>query len=208
MKLRCVILSDNLIVNPTKCPGHLGLWPLKSDPKSLRRLQVIILPIIQYLFQNFSISLPVHSYCYFTQLLEQPLTLSINTSNMFTSLLSIFPNPLDVKGVSALSQNDFSPYPNPLPIATHLKVAIVNCDTPVPTIKTSHGEYSNLFIETLTSAASRLRSSHNLHITFTFSTFDAVTDYLPNPADGYSAIIISGSCKLSPPQILSLPRHY
>ena len=78
---------------------------------------------------------------------------------------------------------------------TTLRIAILDCDTPVPNVYAERGLYSDIFISLLEDAAEKTPGLPQLN--FQFTKYDAVQGNLPSEEDlrRIDAIIITGSCK-------------
>jgi len=77
-----------------------------------------------------------------------------------------------------------------------LRVAILDCDTPVPSIVSSQGLYSNIFSNLFQDTVKALPGLGDLE--FKFTTYDAVKGGLPSEKEllELDGIVITGSCKL------------
>lgn len=97
------------------------------------------------------------------------------------------------------------------------KLALLICDTPIPTVKAEHGSYRDIFHELLKSSLPKKRG---LPQKFTLDGFDVVNGEYPTKRqlEGYQGILISGSGELYPvrcmgrlglqaPQLAKLPRR-
>jgi len=92
-------------------------------------------------------------------------------------------------------------------VSTTLRIAILDCDTPVPNVYAERGLYSDIFISLLEDAAEKTPGLPQLN--FEFNKYDAVQGNLPSEEDliRIDAIIITGSCKshISPYRFLKTP---
>lgn len=75
-----------------------------------------------------------------------------------------------------------------------INIAILNTDLTVPYVRETRGLYSDIFADSLHSAARRIGISNSTPA-FCFQNYDAVQGEYPSDLETIDAIIISGSCK-------------
>ena len=82
------------------------------------------------------------------------------------------------------------------PIRLH--IAILDCDTPVPSVYAERGLYSDIFASLLQNAKSTLTQFPKFDLEF--SKYDCVAGKLPSDEDlrNIDAVLVTGSCKTIP----------
>lgn len=78
-------------------------------------------------------------------------------------------------------------------MAKVISLAILECDTPIPTVKARYGSYGEIFRRQLTAGIETLLSQGD-DIELETSTWDAVASNLP-ALDDIDALLISGSSR-------------
>ena len=76
-----------------------------------------------------------------------------------------------------------------------LKIAILDCDTPVPNVHAKLGKFSDIFVTLLKVAAGQANGSPKLELEFPI--YDAVIGEVPSKEDleEIDGVLITGSCK-------------
>ncbi|KAF8837399.1 class I glutamine amidotransferase-like protein [Paxillus ammoniavirescens] len=77
-----------------------------------------------------------------------------------------------------------------------LRLAILMCDTPMPSLKAVYGDYRQIFQMLLTSSLAPINASKSgqAQVTFTLVGYDVVTEMAyPPEEEGYDGLLISGS---------------
>ncbi|KAF9223199.1 class I glutamine amidotransferase-like protein [Gyrodon lividus] len=77
-----------------------------------------------------------------------------------------------------------------------LRLALLMCDTPMPSVKTVHGDYRQIFETLLASSLAPINASKSgqAQVTFTLDGYDVVTEMAyPPDAEEYACLLISGS---------------
>lgn len=79
------------------------------------------------------------------------------------------------------------------PLPRTFRIANLNCDTPVPSVRATYETYGRMFHPLLAAAAERTAP----HITIKSTEFDVVMGQYPETLDDYDALLITGSAASS-----------
>ena len=75
-----------------------------------------------------------------------------------------------------------------------LRIAVLECDTPIPSVVAGRGTYGDLFKALLTEGAARA-GQHQRQLSLQFSTHDVVTAQKYPSLDEIDVVLLSGSSK-------------
>lgn len=79
-----------------------------------------------------------------------------------------------------------------------LRIAILECDTPIGRTKEKYGGYGNLFKELLSNGAKRLAEKGDGEPELDITTYDVVNQEVYPKLDNVDAVLLTGSSMFSP----------